>query len=65
MDHVSAAAALVGSRAELAKLMGVSAGAVSKWSKQKKIPINRVIRFEQITGISRHVLRPDIFGEAQ
>ena len=65
MDHVSVAAAILGSRAELARLMGVTAGAVSKWGKQKKIPINRVIKFEQVTGISRHVLRPDIFGEAR
>ena len=33
--------------------------AISQWD---KVPAKRVLEVEKITGISRHVLRPDIFG---
>ncbi len=33
--------------------------AVSQW---KRIPPNRVVAVEAITGVSRHEQRPDIFG---
>lgn len=35
--------------------------AISQW---KRVPPDRVIVVEEITGISRHELRPDIFGPA-
>lgn len=46
------------------KLGGLSSQAVSQW---KRIPATRVIAVEQITGIPRHDLRPDLYpreGEA-
>ena len=39
----------------------ISPQAISQWD---KVPAKRVLEVEKITGISRHVLRPDIFGEA-
>ncbi|WP_127524656.1 Cro/CI family transcriptional regulator [Mesorhizobium sp. Z1-4] len=46
----------------LAKTLGgITPQAVSLW---KKVPVDRVIDVERITGISRHKLRPDIFGPA-
>lgn len=36
--------------------------AVSLW---KIVPPERVLKVEAITGISRHVLRPDIFGATE
>lgn len=51
----------VGGPAALARLLGnVSSQAVSQW---KRIPAERILEVERITGISRHDLRPDIFGE--
>lgn len=38
----------------------VSPQAISQWD---KVPARRVLEVEEITGISRHVLRPDVFGE--
>lgn len=52
-----------GGPAALAKqLGGVTPQAVSQW---KKVPAERVLDVERITGISRHALRPDVFGEAE
>lgn len=51
-----------GGPAALAKALGgLTSQAVSQW---KKIPAERVLDVERITGYSRHVLRPDIFGDA-
>jgi DNA-binding transcriptional regulator YdaS (Cro superfamily) len=35
--------------------------AISQW---EKVPAGRVLQVEAVTGLSRHDLRPDIFGEA-
>lgn len=40
--------------------LGKSRGAVSQW---KRVPAAEVLRVEQLTGISRYRLRPDVFGE--
>lgn len=37
----------------------ISSQAVSQW---KKVPADRVVDVESITGVSRHELRPDVFG---
>ena len=41
------------------KLGDISPQAISQW---KKVPPERVIDVERVTGVSRHELRPDIFG---
>jgi DNA-binding transcriptional regulator YdaS (Cro superfamily) len=46
--------------AELATIMGVNRSTVTRWN-QRRIPAERVISIEQMTGISRHDLRPDIY----
>ncbi|PZP64983.1 MAG: hypothetical protein DI604_25710, partial [Delftia acidovorans] len=35
---------------------------VSQW---KKVPAERVLEVERVTGISRHELRPDVFGHPE
>lgn len=52
---------LRGRAAEIARRLQISAQAVGKWRRSGRIPIERVIDVEQITGISRHDLRPDIY----
>jgi len=47
---------------ELAKRLGLTKGAISHW--KNKIPAERVLEIEQITGIHRSRLRPDLFQES-
>ncbi|HAZ61037.1 MAG TPA: CI repressor [Gammaproteobacteria bacterium] len=53
------AVAVVGSRGRLAALLGLSRPTVHEW---QRVPGRQVERVEQLTGVSRHVLRPDIYG---
>lgn len=48
-----------GRRGELAAALKITSGALSQWG---QVPADRVIAVEVITGISRHLLRPDVFG---
>lgn len=48
-----------GSASELARRLGITPAAVLQWD---RVPPNRVLAVEAVTGLSRHVLRPDIFG---
>jgi DNA-binding transcriptional regulator YdaS (Cro superfamily) len=53
---------LLGSQGKLARLCGVSNTAVWKWVKSSKpIPAEHVLTVEAAVGVSRHVLRPDIY----
>ena len=48
---------------ELASRLEISRGSVYKWKWADKIPAERVLAVESITGIPRGELRPDLFGE--
>jgi len=48
-----------GGISSLARAIGVDRRRVFEW---KQIPAKRVLDVERVTGISRHILRPDIFG---
>lgn len=47
-----------GLRFRIAKEIGVTPGAVYQW---RRVPAERVLDVERITGISRHELRPDLY----
>jgi hypothetical protein len=46
-----------GLRAKVARELGLTRAAVLKW---KKVPGERLVEIERITGIPRYLLRPDI-----
>lgn len=50
----------VGGVSELARKIGISQPSVSNWS---RIPAERVAVIEEVTGVSRTLLRPDLFRE--
>ena len=52
----------VGGVTELARKIGISQPSISNWT---RIPSERVVVVEAVTGINRTVLRPDLFGEKQ
>lgn len=44
--------------AQVARGLGISTGAVAKW---RRVPADRVLAVERLTGLSRHDLRPDLY----
>jgi DNA-binding transcriptional regulator YdaS (Cro superfamily) len=42
----------------VAAQLGITHGAISQWD---KVPVERVLDVERVTGIPRHELRPDIY----
>jgi DNA-binding transcriptional regulator YdaS (Cro superfamily) len=61
-EALSTAIDRLGSQAELARICEVSSTAAWKWMQSsKRLPAEYVLRVEAATGISRHLLRPDIY----
>jgi DNA-binding transcriptional regulator YdaS (Cro superfamily) len=56
------AAQKLGGLAQLAAELGIARQAIYQW---KRIPVDRVVEIERLTGVSRTELRPDIFEAAQ
>ena len=56
------AAQKVGGMAQLAANLGIARQAIYQWT---RVPVDRVVEIERLTGIPRATLRPDIFGGAQ
>lgn len=51
-----------GGQAALAKLLGVRQSHVSNWkNRNARVPAERVLQIERVTGVSRHELRPDLY----
>lgn len=48
-------------QSDLAERCGVSEPTVSRWVRGGSIPAERVLTVEKITGVPRHVLRPDVY----
>lgn len=51
---------------DVARGVGVNKATVTRWA-QKRVPEDRVLEVESVTGIPRHELRPDlaaVFGSA-
>ncbi len=50
-----------GGAAALARRLGISRNAISDWRSKQRVPVERVLEIERLTGISRHEIRPDIY----
>lgn len=61
IEIVAKAAEKAGGVVALARELGIKHTALYSW---KRVPAERVLEIERITGISRHTLRPDVYGEA-
>jgi len=62
IESLSAAVHRCGSQSAFARLCGVSQTAVWKWLQSgKRLPAEYVLVVERETGVSRHLLRPDIY----
>lgn len=53
-----------GSQQALADLLGIKGPSVYEWRQRGQVPAGRVLAIEAATGVSRHDLRPDVFGPA-
>ncbi len=52
-------------QAGIARLLGVTPQAVSQWvNGSRPVPPKHALAIEAATGVSRHELRPDVFGPA-
>ncbi len=60
-ETIRQAADSVGGVVKLSEALGLSRAAASQWD---RVPAEHVLPVERLTGVSRHVLRPDIFGPA-
>lgn len=61
-EALQSALEIAGTQTALAKICGVSQQAVWKWvQSSKRLPAEYVLRVEAATGVSRHLLRPDIY----
>ena len=56
---LAAAVAAAGSLSDLATKLGLTLQAVCQWN---EVPPERCLEVERLTGVSRHELRPDIYG---
>ena len=59
MDFFAHMKSVRGEQSRLAHAMGIQPSAISQWD---RVPVERVLDVERLTGISRHDLRPDIYG---
>lgn len=48
-----------GAKAELARALGITHAAVQQWG--DRVPAERTVEVERITGIPREALRPDLY----
>jgi len=59
---LEAAIEKAGGQEKLAKLLGVGQSHISNWkNRNKRIPAERVLDVERVTGVPRHRLRPDLY----
>lgn len=62
---IAIAASKAGGQANLARAVGVSPGLVYQWvTGRRPVASHHCLAIEAATGVSRHAMRPDVFGPA-
>lgn len=61
-DALLEAVMAAGGQARLARAVGVSVQAVHQWLSKGRVPVERASKVSEVTGVSKHRLRQDIFG---
>ncbi len=65
MSPIASAVEKLGGQVPLAKLLEVNPSLVSQWvTGRLKVAARHCLTIEKATGVSRHDLRPDVFGPA-
>lgn len=54
----------VGGQRAMARLLGCTQQAVGNWIAKGRLPAERVVAVEVVSGVPRHQLRPDLFAPA-
>lgn len=62
---LASACEAVGGEAKLAELIGKTRSHVSTWKFRGMIPAEMALPIERASGVSRHVLRPDLYPFAR
>jgi len=62
MTALDRAVEKAGSQLKLAAILGIKPPSVTGWYDRGRVPAERCIAIELATGVSRHDLRPDVFG---
>lgn len=62
MDPLTRAISAAGGVTNLAHALGVRQSVVGNWRGRGRVPAERVLAIEALTGVSRYDLRPDVFG---
>ena len=60
MIEFSKLATAAGGVTKIANQLGISYQAVQQWGK-KGVPANRVLKLEELSGVSRTKIRPDLY----
>lgn len=60
MDYTAEAIKRAGGYAAMGRAIGISRQSVEDWA---RVPAKHCLAVEKLTGISRYLLRPDIYGE--
>lgn len=63
-DALMEAVRAAGGQARLARAVGVTVQAVHQWLNKGRVPVERASKVAEVTGVSKHRLRQDIFGPA-
>lgn len=64
MQHaIDQAIEKLGSQTALAHELGVRPQAVQKWKAQRRVPAERVLDVERVSGVPRGALRPDLYPD--
>ena len=64
MNALDRAIEALGGVGKLASAIGLRQNVVSNWRMRGQAPAERCLAIEKATGVSRHDLRPDVFGPA-